>query len=209
MQAQCYFHVHACAHPAPRRWETEGLQDSTQMGRKYTEEHFNHQLLLCVRLFFWDRWKTYMSVPRYLHRGLISIPKKLSKPEDTGTIPDHPTTDIEVFHLSQQSTWTDITSFKFLFSSFLNKVQDSALIFFRLHSLTKYLAKSLIHNSAASTFPYIDFPIQMQYSSRKVLVMITKSKMPSGHSMYILTYILGHRNGDFASHCFAIHPSSS
>ena len=93
--------------------------------------------------------------------------------------------------MNVSSTWTDITISDFPFSYFLNKMHESALILFRLHSLTKYLAKSLSHNSFASTFPYIDFPIKMQYYSRKYLVMIPKSKITSGYSLCILTYILG------------------
>ena len=107
--------------------------------------------------------------------------------------------------INMSSTWTDITSFKLFFSYFRNKIHDSALLILRLHSLTKYLAKSISHNITESTFPYINFPSRIQYSLRNSLLIIPKSNMLSGHSIYILTSILGCRNSAYASHNSAIN----
>ena len=89
------------------------------------------------------------------------------------------------------------------------KMHDSALLLFWLYSLSKYLANSIIHNSAASTFMYIKFPSRIQYSLRKSPLIIPKYTMPSGHSVYISTSILGCINADSTSHNSAIYPSSS
>ena len=75
--------------------------------------------------------------------------------------------------------------------------------------MTKYLANSLSHNSATSTFPYIHFPSKMQYSYRNSLVVIPKYTMPSGRSMHISTSILGFKNASSMSHSSATHTSSS
>ena len=85
--------------------------------------------------------------------------------------------------MNKSSTWTDITSYNLPFSFFLKKIQESELLIFRLHLLTKYLVNSSIHNSAASTFPYIDFPSNIKYYSINTFIMINKYMMPSGHSM--------------------------
>ena len=78
-----------------------------------------------------------------------------------------------------------------------------------LNVLTKYLANSLIYNSAVSTSPYIEFPSKIQYYYRNFFVMITKSTMTSGHLMYIPTFILGYSNAASMSHISKIHPYSS
>ena len=78
-----------------------------------------------------------------------------------------------------------------------------------LNVLTKYLANSLIYNSAVSTSPSIEFPSKIQYYYRNFFVMITKSTMTSGHLMYIPTFILGYSNAASMSHISKIHPYSS
>ena len=78
-----------------------------------------------------------------------------------------------------------------------------------MYSLTKYLANSLSHNSAASRFPYINFPNKIQYYLRNSSLIIPKYTMPSGHLIYILTSILGWINAASASHNSAIYPLSS
>ena len=111
--------------------------------------------------------------------------------------------------INMSPTWTEITSSNFPFSSFRKKMHESALILFRFHSLTKYFANGISHNSAASTFPYIDFHSKIQYYLRNSSLIIPKSTMPSGHSIYISTSILGWINAASTSHNSVIHPSSS
>ena len=111
--------------------------------------------------------------------------------------------------MNKPSTWTDITSYNFPLPYSLKKIQESALIIFGLHSVTKYLANSLRHNIPVSTFPYIDFYRKIQYSYRNYYVMIPKSTMPSGHLMNISTSILGCRNAAYTPPISTIHTKSS
>ena len=105
-------------------------------------------------------------------------------------------------------TWTDITSSNFPFSYFLKKMNKFSLLLFRLHLLTKYFSNIISHNSTASTFTYINFPRKIKYYFRNSSLMIPKSIMPSVHSIYISTSVLGCRNAASTSHNSAIHPSS-
>ena len=111
--------------------------------------------------------------------------------------------------MNTSSIWSDITIYNLPFSSYLNKIQESALLLFRFHYLTKHLAKILSHNSTASTFPYMEFPSKIQYSSINSFVMIPKSTVPSVHLMYISTSIFRCSNVPSVLHSYAIHPSSS
>ena len=111
--------------------------------------------------------------------------------------------------INMSSTWTDITISNFPFSYFVNKMYSSALLLFRLHALTKSLANSLSHNIPASTFPYINFLSRIQYSLRNSSLIIPKYTMPSGHSIYTSTSVLGWICFASTSHNSAIHPLSS
>ena len=111
--------------------------------------------------------------------------------------------------INVSSTCIDITSSNYPFSYFRKKMPESALLQFRLHSLTKYLSNSISHNSSASTLPYINFPSRIKYYLINSMLMITKSTMPSVHSIYISTSILVCRNATSTSQNSLIHPPSS
>ena len=88
-------------------------------------------------------------------------------------------------------------------------MQEYALLLVLLHYLIKHLAIILKHKRAASTFPYIEFPNTMQYSSRNYFLMMPRSTMTSRHSMNISTDISRRINAASTSHRSEIHPYSS
>ena len=92
------------------------------------------------------------------------------------------------------STRTNITSSNIPLSSFLYKIQESALLFFMLRYLIKYLARSINHKRTASKFPYIDFTNILQYYSRNSFMMMPRFTLSSGPRMTISAGISGCRN---------------
>ena len=84
-------------------------------------------------------------------------------------------------------------------------MQDSAWILVMSHSLMKYLARSINHKRAASTFLYNEFPNSMKYSLGDYSVMVPRYTIPSGHPMNISNDIYGCINANPVPHIVASH----
>ena len=98
--------------------------------------------------------------------------------------------------------------FQLTIINFIIENSGVGLASFQFAFLIKYLDISINHKRTASKFPYTNFPSKIQYSSRNAFAVITRSTMPSGHSMNISTGISGCRNAASTSHISDTYPSS-
>ena len=87
-------------------------------------------------------------------------------------------------------------------------MKELALLFFKLHSLINYSARSIKHKRVGPKLPYFEFATKIQYYFVTYLVMIPISKMTSGHLMNISTSILRCWYTAFMSNRSGTHPYS-